>query len=478
MRRDQIHKICLNHALTEETEYKLKDDKNWLFNAGDYSDGELEVRSFCVRFKNHEVAMEFKKAVDTALKDAGLLIENGHGSEEDREQNEDKRLAEKLSLPPTFYDYKIKDDCKGCRGCRDNYELPVSPGSPVLQDESPLPLELIPVKMSSKRRGSKPKRVSFSLEEPSAAGAVEKNTAKSTEVKPTAVDAKSIFSSALNTQHKPPVDGSSLFSGLSFGGAAPGKTIFGGSGSDPTPKSIFGSGAPLFGTASSDSSNSALFGGGSKTLFGTPVIAEVAPTFSSGSAPTFGAATTNKFPLVFGSASNAPTSIFGGQSKASTFSFASAAKDLDNNKNTSGSDETSPSQPPPPGDQNENPVVPDFLKADTGLSFASLASGTNANAFSASQNPNGGFFGLTKTEDVFTKLAKQKDGTGESPADGDDSNANDDNYDPHYEPVLKELPQEIQVSTGEEEEEKLFGERAKLYRYSNETKEWKERGEI
>lgn len=51
----------------------------------------------------------------------------------------------------------------------------------------------------------------------------------------------------------------------------------------------------------------------------------------------------------------------------------------------------------------------------------------------------------------------------------------DDEYDPHYEPIVP-LPDAIVVTTGEEEEEIVFNERAKLYRYDADLKEWKERG--
>lgn len=62
--------------------------------------------------------------------------------------------------------------------------------------------------------------------------------------------------------------------------------------------------------------------------------------------------------------------------------------------------------------------------------------------------------------------------------ESDDEAVNDngeEDYDPHYEPIIP-LPETIQVSTGEEEETILFNERAKLFRYNDETKEWKERG--
>jgi E3 SUMO-protein ligase RanBP2 len=44
-----------------------------------------------------------------------------------------------------------------------------------------------------------------------------------------------------------------------------------------------------------------------------------------------------------------------------------------------------------------------------------------------------------------------------------------------YQPIIQ-LPQLVDVQTGEEEEKKLFAERAKLYRYDAEAKQWKERG--
>lgn len=67
MRREQILKICLNHILTADIEYRPKDDKTWLFTAPDFSEGEINHCQFCLRFKTPEVAQSFKKAVDDAL---------------------------------------------------------------------------------------------------------------------------------------------------------------------------------------------------------------------------------------------------------------------------------------------------------------------------------------------------------------------------------------------------------------------------
>lgn len=68
MRREQIFKICLNHVLTSDIEYIAKDDKTWLFCAPDFSEGEINHQQFCLRFKNGEIARDYKQAVTNALK--------------------------------------------------------------------------------------------------------------------------------------------------------------------------------------------------------------------------------------------------------------------------------------------------------------------------------------------------------------------------------------------------------------------------
>uniref|UniRef100_A0A8C3SWT4 RAN binding protein 2 n=1 Tax=Chelydra serpentina TaxID=8475 RepID=A0A8C3SWT4_CHESE len=53
--------------------------------------------------------------------------------------------------------------------------------------------------------------------------------------------------------------------------------------------------------------------------------------------------------------------------------------------------------------------------------------------------------------------------------------ADDDDDGPHFEPVVP-LPDKVEVKTGEEDEEEFFCNRAKLFRFDTESKEWKERG--
>merc|ERR1719245_2865619 len=64
---------------------------------------------------------------------------------------------------------------------------------------------------------------------------------------------------------------------------------------------------------------------------------------------------------------------------------------------------------------------------------------------------------------------------GNSKDDNDDGVVEENEHDPHFEPIIP-LPELVDVKTGEEDEEEVFKHRAKVYRYDKETKQWKERG--
>lgn len=80
-------------------------------------------------------------------------------------------------------------------------------------------------------------------------------------------------------------------------------------------------------------------------------------------------------------------------------------------------------------------------------------------------------FGKTTKEDAKGKTVSQVEPEEQADSEGDGA----EEHDPHYEPIIP-LPATIVVSTGEEEESSLFNERAKLFRYDVDNKEWKERG--
>ncbi|XP_053160760.1 E3 SUMO-protein ligase RanBP2-like isoform X1 [Hemicordylus capensis] len=81
------------------------------------------------------------------------------------------------------------------------------------------------------------------------------------------------------------------------------------------------------------------------------------------------------------------------------------------------------------------------------------------------QDPSKPMFG-TQSSDVANR---SHDG------DGSVHGGDEDDDGPHFEPVVP-LPDKIEVKTGEEDEEEIFCNRAKLFRFDGECKEWKERG--
>ncbi|XP_053442749.1 E3 SUMO-protein ligase RanBP2-like isoform X2 [Nycticebus coucang] len=97
------------------------------------------------------------------------------------------------------------------------------------------------------------------------------------------------------------------------------------------------------------------------------------------------------------------------------------------------------------------------------------------------QQKNSGF---RRSDDMFTFYGPGKSIFG-TPAlelanknhetDGGSAQGDDDDDGPHFEPVVP-LPDKIEVKTGEEDEEEFFCNRAKLFRFDGESKEWKERG--
>lgn len=63
MRREQILKICLNHALSSDILFKEKDEKSWMWAAQDYSEDEGRKETFVVRFRDGEISKSFMEAI-------------------------------------------------------------------------------------------------------------------------------------------------------------------------------------------------------------------------------------------------------------------------------------------------------------------------------------------------------------------------------------------------------------------------------
>lgn len=460
MRREQVLKICLNFFLTSELELLAKGENSWTFGAIDFSEGEFESHSFALRFKNAEIAKEFKKATEDAL--AGKSVEK-----QDNESDEKSQLVKKLQLPSNFFDYLNAKDCSGCIGCKsDDYVFKT------YKDVDDHALPSVQPKLVIK---SKPQNVEKSVQfntnkdkSPETAnifGGIKKSEA-----------APNIFAK-YNEEH-PQIPPANIFGTMNSFGAKPQENSIFSSSLNTTPTSS--DAKVTFGMKPADTG---IFGVKSTFSFSSP-----APTngniFGTESKDTPSPFSTS----LFGNAQNTDSNssnIFG--SGGNSFSFADAAKELDKSKESmtstnifsSGSSGFSFAEAVKDlntSSDDKAEKVPDFIaKSNDFGGFAALATNGEATwaSKSASTTPAGGFFGLTVKSDIFSKIATGEVDTNQN---ADDANGNDDNYDPHYEPIIS-LPDEIKVSTGEEEEIKLFGERSKLFRFDAKTKEWKERGE-
>ena len=217
-------------------------------------------------------------------------------------------------------------------------------------------------------------------------------------------------------------------------------SIFGGGNASANNTSIFGN----------QTEKSSIFGGSpanASTLFGGNASNHASPSI-------FGGTTTS--PSIFGghsadasaaSGANATPlgtkkgGLFGQANASSTFSFGSTSTSAGQGTDLSASKD-----------------LP---------SFSALASTGGSNGLATKTE---GFTFAGAGSAVFSSKPRTA-----AKDDGDDDTVEENEHDPHFEPIIP-LPELVQVKTGEEEEETLFKHRAKVYRYATETKEWKERG--
>ena len=158
--------------------------------------------------------------------------------------------------------------------------------------------------------------------------------------------------------------------------------------------------------------------------------------------------------------------------------LAAAMKESNTSKNTSGGFSFNFGAPKP--DEKKDVATPEVSSgqaAQGGFSFSfgggskpssggfgSIAAKGNENAFS-----NGGFNFANKGKSIFAPTAPPK-GDNEN---GDNEEVEGGDADPYFEPVI-DLPDLVEVKTGEEGWETIFSSRAKLFRWND--KQWKERG--
>ena len=76
MRRDQVHKICVNHLITSELNPSIAQNspKSVLWVANDFSEDQLVMEKFLARFKTAELATSFLAKFEEAKKMAGSSV--------------------------------------------------------------------------------------------------------------------------------------------------------------------------------------------------------------------------------------------------------------------------------------------------------------------------------------------------------------------------------------------------------------------
>ena len=600
MRREQVLKLCANHTLS--TEMKLtqmeSSDKAWVWNALDFSDGEMKQEKMAIKFKTSDIAEKFRKAFEDSQ--AEMETEKKDASPVKKECGDVKSKSgpldsDKCSLAEMF---KPKAGSWMCDGCfvsngGDVLKCPccqtLKPGvKPEDIKSTPAPAGVSfggqPTGQSGFKFGDSGSTNSTALSKPQTGSGFQFGAQSKTPASPATSGFKfgtPTTTASVTTTQK--ADSTTPAGGFKFGTpvtvqststattTAASGFMFGSSATTATssPSTGFKFGSPAVTTTSATavvSSTGGLFGNANqsaKGLFGTPTVAPTTttPGLIFGQKPAavpFGSTTSSpaaSSPSLFGTPT-APSGLFGSkpetETKASTggYVFGGTKTEEKTAPDTSKVEEVKPTETKDTeecdsllarylsspdswkcikcstnndglsekcktcgADQKTCTKEPEDIGYKFGQSTVKPVTGTTATPapfkFGETESAASGFsFASPKTppsEGFKFNFAPDAEAKSPQPAaslgsgfhfsmsmtpmkspqkspgkvapeineegyyvnkDGDDSHI-------HFEPVIA-LPDQVDVKTGEEDEEVVFSHRAKLYRFGN--GEWKERG--
>ena len=118
MRREQVLKLCANHAITKEMKllHMHQSDRAWCWFAQDYSEEEMKREHFAIRFKNLKIATDFKEVFESCQKD---LRENKPTTPKtpDSAPKLDKTKADSTKTQSLAAMFKPKAGSWECEGC-------------------------------------------------------------------------------------------------------------------------------------------------------------------------------------------------------------------------------------------------------------------------------------------------------------------------------------------------------------------------
>lgn len=458
MRRDHVWKTCANHLIYRDmilTAAK-NSDKAWLWGAQDYADGEVKTEQFCIKFKTREIALLFQEKFDWAKSLVSKTHTDSSLGANDKKNDSNLEMdgvtcakgvvIDKTTESPSQHDFSALQNSESSSssskwiGGNSDASVRSGPGS------------FAPSIILGDNRNDH-----LSV-------ATDSSTAPI--IKPTTI-------TILDKDNEI----SSHSGGDNF--------VFGGACAEPQPKSS----GYEFGASSSKSRTvvpvlniqsdiNIIFGGFS--FKAPPVLKQTKDDADNAVEKSKDATVANSL-----LSETAKVSPFAG------FTFNLPPKDkVDNSAKPQNSTVSSfpgfSFNAKPSETMTSLTVLKDNKQSNVGKELDSkestafiLGSGSSVSEMSFSNLAKG-----VSDTDAFKKDSSFEGFSGQGQkVFGDSSDAtkgshsHDEDFEPDvdFKPVVN-LPQIIDLKTGEEDEEKLFGERAKLFRYNTESKEWKERG--
>nr|CAG4642549.1 EOG090X078K [Evadne anonyx] len=514
MRREQVLKICANHFVTPEIKLtEMKSSKNsWIWAAMDHADGEGRLEKFAARFKTAELANEFQQAFEkaktvttsttttTSTSDAQATKPAKPDQPSEPMKGFGNKFAPKSGTwtCETCYitNQSEVDKCPACETLKPG-ATPKTIASPLASFKFDIPAAAASGSSSSSTVTAT-SSLGFKFGVPVTAAS---NSSATTPIPTTGSSNGIMPKSGLQLNSSPAAVAVSTTSGFNLAasstmatikfGVAPASAPSSGFSLGPTSQSSSGLVSEASKIPSVLPASGFTFGASKPSFsFGSTVTASTAAPIPTGfslppsklglpktesvnqTSTTAAVAATVPTPAsasVFPSFGTPKSATDTGVSFGGTFSKAPFITPVDTAKPTVEKIDDKPGQDKPfagftfnlPGMLNKKTEekTPDFSI------LSSMLTSQKATGFTV--NPDAEFAG------AGSKLFN-------APAATTDDQENEEDaaeYEPNvaFEPVVP-LPELVEVTTGEEDEDALFSDRSFLYRYDQETKEWKEKG--
>lgn len=500
MRRDQVLKVCANHFIVPSIQLTpMKDsDKAWIWAAQDFADETVRTEKFCIRFKTADIASSFKRAFEQSV----VIVKETGSAKSSEKENRVPAVPNSVKTPlqtsnvfgtkflpkhgswscPVCYVSNAADkpSCEACETLRPqqalrlpaNVTLSPQPSSVITSSFSTSPLPVSPVifKTGEGEITITTKTVDKPNEQPASALLKQLATTQSLSVdgqrslvqdggktvlggftfssppvlKDSSPEAKDreilvVHTKAKNGPQVTKIDTAkpSPFSGFSFKSSLASPVGFG----FTSPVTLRSSSDASLAPVSSGFSTGTAVTSSVETRTTASSISDTRTSVSSSSTDVRTPVSSLRYDT------RTPVSSVGADTKTPVSSASSLEKSDEGKKSVFGTN---------------NEV--------SNLTFSSLGNSGTAVGFRKSENFQS-FLGSGSP--LFVTVTKEgRRVSGEFSAD-----TAPEEFEPttEFKPVVP-LPALVEVKTGEEDEEKLFGERAKLFRYDNEGKQWKERG--